>query len=125
MSQVSWQKAEQLVREKLGQEFNLTFKKGKKRIGEHEYEFDAVSEGGEIVAQVKTCRKKFEELTPAQLETRFKRDYMFDCLLLEKVKARRKFFYLVADEKLFHWFKEKSKDLIPEDVEVRFLNAWE
>lgn len=121
---ISGRKAEELAKRELEKEFGQRFFRGRIRVGSRNWEFDLISEDRKIVAQVKSCRKRYSELTPPQLETRFKRDYAFDCVLLEKVKAERKIFYLFADKDLFEEFCEWIKGLFPE-VELRFHNAWE
>jgi hypothetical protein len=128
MKNIHWKKAEELAGRKLKKEFRQKFIKNGIRIGNKTWNFDLVSENEpedeRIIAQVKSCGKRFETQTLYHLETLFKRDYLFDCLLLEKAKGYKKFFFLASDKKLFNEFKHWSKGLISPEVELRFIDAW-
>lgn len=116
-----WKIAEESVKSKLEKEFGQDFIKKKLPIGQKSWEFDLVSEDGKVVAQVKSCQKKYGQLTDTQIQTRFKRGYAFDCLLLDRVKADRKYFFLVADKELFDHFKDWSKGLFSPDIRLEFI----
>ena len=120
------QEAERYAKRKLERIYKQEFIKEKILIGDIKREFDLVSNVSRVVAQVKTCQKKFEDLTEAQIATRFKRGYMFDCLLLEKAPSRFKerIFFLAADKKVFRKFKEWSKGLVSLNVNIIFIDAW-
>jgi len=96
MIPVNWKEAERLVKTKLEKEFKREFDKQDMKIVRKNWEFDLVSKDKKVVAQVKLCQKKLKDLSNPQLMTRFKRGYLFDCFLLEKVKAQTKIFFLVA-----------------------------
>ena len=95
---ISWQKAEEIARRRLKREFKQEFTKKEIVIGNTARSFDLVSDNGKIIAQVKSCQKKRRNLTDAQIATRFKRGYVFDCLLLDRVNAQEKIFFLASDE---------------------------
>lgn len=118
-----WKTAEKLASECLNKEFGQSFSKQKLNINGKPWEFDFVSDDKKIIAQVKFCEKKFENLTDSQIITRFKRGYGFDCLLLEKAHADKKFFFLVGDKKLFDKYKDWSRGLF-QNIDLRFINAW-
>jgi hypothetical protein len=105
--------------------FFQPFEKRNIVIGAIARSFDWVSQDGTIAAQVKSCSKSFNQLTRAQLDTRFQRDYLFDCLLLEKTPVRRRIFFLAGDKKLFNEFKDWSKGLISTNIEIRFIDSAE
>lgn len=118
-------KAERIAKSRLEGEFLQPFEKRNLTIGATSRSFDWVSKDGKIAAQVKSCSKSFDQLTRAQLNTRFQRDYLFDCLLLEKVLVQRRIFFLAGDKKLFDKFKDWSKGLISTNVEMRFIDSAE
>lgn len=118
-------KAEQIVKLRLESEFLQPFEKRNIIIGVMARSFDWVSRDGTVAAQVKSCSKSFNQLTRAQLETRFQRDYLFDCLLLEKAPVRRRIFFLAGDKRLFDEFRNWCKGLISKEVEIRFIDAAE
>ena len=76
-------KAEDVARKQLEAEIGLRFTTNKLVVGSKSRSFDLVSDEGTIVAQVKSCSKTLEKLTAPQIDTRFQRDYIFDCLLFE------------------------------------------
>lgn len=126
MIPVNWKEAERLVKTKLEKEFKQEFDKQDMKIVRKNWEFDIVSKDKKVVAQVKLCQKKLKDLSNPQLMTRFKRGYLFDCFLLEKVKAQIKIFFLVADKELFERFKDWSDGLINvKKIKLRNLDPWE
>lgn len=108
-------KAQRWLEKKYG---NKTFAKKNLAIGRTEWEFDLVSddasEGSRIVAEVKTRKA---ETTEQQFITVFKRGFIFDCLKLEKVKARKKYFFLATSRDVYNKFIKKAEGLICDDVE--------
>jgi hypothetical protein len=72
---IDWIQAEQVVKTRLHSEFRQPFEKRDIVIGEMPRSFDWVSEDRTIAVMVKSCSKSFDQLSRAQLETRFKRDY--------------------------------------------------
>ena len=117
-----WQKAEKVVQRLLVAEFKEGFTKKDIPIGSKPRSFDFVSDSGAIIAQVKSCSKRFAELTRPQLDTRFQRDYIFDCLLLSRTEAKRKLFFLAADRQLFDEFTSWAEGLVP-GVDVRWVDT--
>ena len=117
-----WKRAEDVVRKELEAEFVQQFKSKKIVAGSKPRSFDLVSHDGTIVAQVKSCAKKFEALTAPQIKTRFQRDYIFDCLLLTRIQADKRLFFLVADPKLSRRFVEWAEGLVP-GVEIRHIDV--
>lgn len=124
MKVIDWREAEKIAARELEKEFKQKFLPRKIKAGNLTPRVDLVSEDGKIISQVKSCRKKFEELTNPQIETRFKRDYFFDCYLLGKISAKKRIFFLAADKSLFDEFEKKFKGLISKRVDLRFINAW-
>ncbi len=122
---IDWKSAEYGVKARLEKEFKKEFTKLKMPIGEKMWEFDLVSKDKHVVVQVKSCQKMLKELSHSQLMTRFKRGYIFDCLLLEKARAHSRLFYLVADRELFNKFKTWSDGLVDSSkVESRYIDPW-
>ena len=103
---MDWRKAEQVAKTRLYREFHQTFEKKKIIIGEIPRSFDWVSEDWRVAVMVKSCSKSFDQLSRAQLETRFQRDYLFDCMLLEKSTIGRKIFFVVGNNRLFDEFRK-------------------
>ena len=120
MSKGRW--AEDVAKEQLEVEFQERFTTKRIPVGSRKRSFDLVSDQGAIVAQVKSCSKKLEELTPPQLVTRFQRGYIFDCLLLTRVHAKRRRFFLASDRPLFDKFVEWAEGLVP-GVEMRWIDS--
>ena len=116
-----WKTAEDKVKKQLESEFKQQFSPKRILVGSQSRQFDLVSDKGTIVAQVKSCSQKLEDHTPARKKTRFQRDYIFDCLLLTRVQAEKRFFFLVADPKLFEDFVNWSEGLVP-GVEMRCID---
>jgi len=116
-------RAERIAKSRLEGEFLQPFEKRNIIIGATSRSFDWVSQDGTIAAQVKSCSKSFDQLTRAQLDTRLQRDYLFDCLLLEKAPFQRRIFFLAVDRRLFDKFKDWSKGLISTNVEMRFIDS--
>lgn len=115
-------KAECVAKSKLESEFLQPFEKGHLVIGATRRSFDWVSRDGTIAAQVKSCSKSLDQLTRAQLETRFQRDYLFDCILLEKASVRRRIFFFAGDKRLFESFRNWCQGLISAQVEMKFID---
>lgn len=117
-----WRMAESVAKERLEAEYGQRFTPTSIALGSKSRRFDFVSDDRAIVAQVKSCSKKLEKLSRPQIDTRFQRDYIFDCLLLTRVQARRRLFFLAADRALFDKFVEWAEGLVP-DVEMRWIDA--
>ena len=117
--------AEDRVKMTLQREFGQEFTKQSIKIGNEDREFDLVSDDNAVIAQVKTCQKKSEDINGSQRVTRYKR-YIFDCLLLDMAPkpAKHRIFYLFADKSEFKKFQEWSLGLISPKVEVKFRDAW-
>lgn len=117
-----WVDIEAHAKKVLIERFGMQFSKGKIIIGKPR-EFDLISEDKSVVAQVKSC-KKFESLNDSQLKTRLAR-FVLDCILLEKTKAMKKIFILVADLKLYEWFIFESNSIISPEIEVMRIDPSE
>ncbi len=117
-----WKRAEETARTQLEAEFGQRFTPKSIDVGSTTRRFDFVSDDGAIVVQVKSCLKKLEELTRPQLDTRFQRDYIFDCLLLTRVPAEQRLFFLAADQALFDKFVGWAEGLVP-GVEMRWIDT--
>lgn len=113
-----WKRAEKFVKKKLEEEHGQEFEKKSLELGK-EREFDFVSEDGEVVGQLKTIEKNFEDLNSQQRWERLYR-LIYDCNLLEKVSAERKIMAFV-DEPFYEWFVEESEGLVREEVKIRFF----
>ena len=109
---IPWQKAEKRAKEYLKKKFKKNFSKQKLLIGGNEWEFDCVSEDKTIVAQVKLRKKNVKSS-----RGKFVRE-VHDCLLLEKVKAKKRIFFFVSKKKFFEKFKRDTKGLISKKVEI-------
>ena len=117
-------RAEKAAKVLLENEFGQAFSERKLPVGESHRSFDLVSDNATVISQVKSCQKQLRELTPPQIKTRFQRDYLFDCLLLEKAKseAKTRIFYLVSDKALFDRFVSWSHGLVDDSVQIRFID---
>ena len=115
-----WKRAEETARKQLEAEFGQRFTPKSIELGSSSRSFDFVSDDGVIAAQVKSCSKKLVELTAAQIVTRFRRGYIYDCLLLARVQAEKRLFFLAADRALFDKFVGWSDGLVP-GVEMRWI----
>lgn len=102
-----------LIREKVGREGNL--KKDGIRINPNsgKVEFDISKKKNQrvvMVAQVKCCRKKFDEYNSNTIDsgnqnTRFPR-FLVDIVKLSEVDAKARYFFLSCDEEMFKKFTE-------------------
>jgi len=116
--------AEKKAKAILEEKYNQKFTKKKISINGKKWEFDLVSNDDTIVSQVKSCGLRFTKMSHSQKRTRFQRDFIFDCIKLEKAQAKEKIFYLFSDPKLFTAFEKWRKGLIPHDVKVVHINAF-
>lgn len=119
--------AEKWVREKLRKKHGIPFDTNvPMQIGGKRWYFDLVSQDTKIIAEVKTCQKRYKDLTPAQKDTRFRRGYVFDCLKLEKARANKRYFFLFADNDLFNDFNKWCSGLInKKKVKFVFVGTWD
>ena len=122
---IMWRKAEEVAGKQLEAEFGERFTPKSIPVGSKPRRFDFVSDKATVVAQVKSCTKKLEQLTRPQLDTRFQRDYIFDCLLLTRVPAERRLFFLAADRALFDKFVgwSSGRRPVPPPDALRVLGA--
>lgn len=112
--------AEKAAKSWLEKKYNQPFDQNVEiKIGPNKWRFDLVSKDKKIVAEVKS--RQAASPTEQQFITIFKRGFIFDCLKLERIRARKKYFFLAADKELFDRFKEKAKGLISQKVEFHRL----
>lgn len=107
-------KAEQSVKKQLERKYGLKFDMHRNLpVGNstNPHNFDLVSESGNIVVEVKSCKFKNETTGKAGYTTTRKWRLIGACFYLEKVKAKTKILAL-TDKDLCKKFKEDMKGLI-------------
>lgn len=107
---------EKLVRVKLEEMFGTKLRKKRLIIGYDSqkrpqiHEFDLVSDGMEIVGELKSGKCSITNYNLA----------LVDCVYLSKIKARTKLM-IFTNKSLYEYFKERSEGLISKDIRVIFI----
>ncbi len=110
-----WSRYERKVRKYLEYEFHQQFTKRRITIGKPR-EFDAVSEDGTTLVQIKYTGKSMDDLSDQQ-RRHYRDNYMFDALRLEKAPGKKKILVMNSYE-MRDWFVEETQGLLSPEIEV-------